>query len=195
MADDLSITEDRLTTLLNWLDPEPERAGEKYEIVRSRLIRMFANRGCHEPELLTDMTIDRVTTKVAHLTASVDGNHINYFYRVAQFIHKEWLRGQRIKGREVPITDLTVDTIGSSRHDDDSDLQFACLETCLAKLLPDDRFMIVEYYRMQGAAKADNRRSIAEKLNISVGTLHTRANRIRERLGACVLDCTKENAN
>lgn len=194
MADSTPITEDSLAALLHWLDPDPDRAGEKYELVRIRLIRLFANRGCYEPELLTDLTIDRVMSKVPQLTQRADGNHINYFYTVARYIHKEWLRRQRAKGYEVPITDLTADTVGSPNLDEDIDRRFRHLESCLAELLPDDRFMIVEYYRVQGLPKADHRRSIAENLNISMGTLHTRANRVRDRLAKCVLDCTKKDS-
>ena len=48
---------DELEALLKFLDPDRERAGERYETVRSRLIRLFEWRGCSSPEDLADEEI------------------------------------------------------------------------------------------------------------------------------------------
>jgi hypothetical protein len=47
-----SITQEGFELLLDWLDTKNESAGEKYEKIRGRLIRIFVGRGCHEAELL-----------------------------------------------------------------------------------------------------------------------------------------------
>jgi hypothetical protein len=42
------LTQELFDTLLGWLDPDRERAGDKYETVRIRLIKVFTCRGCLE---------------------------------------------------------------------------------------------------------------------------------------------------
>ena len=57
--------------LLGWLDPDRERAGIKYEQIRSGLISFFTGRGHCEAEDLADETINRVISRTAaHGTAS-----------------------------------------------------------------------------------------------------------------------------
>ena len=55
------------TDLLQWLDSDPERAAEKYETIRNRLITVLASRGFGNPEQLADDTFDRVASKAAQL--------------------------------------------------------------------------------------------------------------------------------
>ena len=46
--------------LLEWLDPNLDLAGEKYEEIRRGLIKIFGYRGCSDAEGLADETINRV---------------------------------------------------------------------------------------------------------------------------------------
>ena len=108
MPDNHSITAENFQILLRWLDGNAETAGEKYERIRSRLIRMFIGRGCYEAELLADRTIDRVTSRVPEIGPSFVGEPANYFYAVAHKIHLEWLREQK-RSRESTFIDLTGD--------------------------------------------------------------------------------------
>jgi hypothetical protein len=64
MSKDLSIVKDNFEQLLTWLDPDRDIAGQKYEVIRTRLIRVFELRGCFKAEELTDETINRVTAKI-----------------------------------------------------------------------------------------------------------------------------------
>ncbi|HEY0047746.1 MAG TPA: hypothetical protein VGB68_00565, partial [Pyrinomonadaceae bacterium] len=57
------INQENFDVLLNWLDRNREIAGQKYEKIRRRLIRIFLGRGCFEAEELADETINRVTRK------------------------------------------------------------------------------------------------------------------------------------
>ena len=64
-----SLTKEAFDSLLSWLDPDREWAGEKYEVIRARLIKVFAYRGCHTPEELADETINRVAKKIDEVSA------------------------------------------------------------------------------------------------------------------------------
>lgn len=168
--------------LLGWLDENVELAGEKYERIRQRLIRVFIGRGCHEGELLADETIDRVTTKIPDIKDNYEGDPAAYFYGVAHNVHLEWLRLQK-RERQIPYIDFTID------KDEEDESGYTCLESCLEKLPTDLREVILDYYRDEKRAKIERRRGLAERLGVSVGALQVRASRIRSKLSSCVNDC------
>jgi DNA-directed RNA polymerase specialized sigma24 family protein len=186
MPDNTSLTHESFQMLLGWLDANVESAGEKYERIRRRLIRIFVGRGCHEAELLADRTIDRVISKVPVIRDSYVGEPAVYFYGVAQKMHLEWLRSQK-KEREATFIDLTAEP-----HNEDA--EFDCLQSCLEKLPADARDLILEYYRDEKRAKIERRRRLAARLGVSIGALQIKASRVRGRLAACVGDCVKGKA-
>ncbi|HEY7785163.1 MAG TPA: hypothetical protein VIB00_10575, partial [Pyrinomonadaceae bacterium] len=61
MNKDWVLTQESFDALLHWLDPQRDRAGLRYEEIRRSLIKIFACRGCAEPEDLADETINRVS--------------------------------------------------------------------------------------------------------------------------------------
>lgn len=185
MPENYSLTTENFQTLLNWLDSDVETAGEKYERIRGRLIRMFVCRGCYEAEMLADRTIDRVISKLAQISSTYEGDPAIYFYGVATKVHLEWLREQK-KEREATFIDLTVES------DDHDQNEFSCLESCLEKLSAEARETILEYYRDDKRAKIERRKRLAERLDISIGALQIKASRIRARLAVCVQDCVSE---
>src|SRR5580700_5918445 len=55
-----TLTRESLEVFLNYLDADRERAGEKYETIRQKLLTLFRCNGCWTAEDLADETIDRV---------------------------------------------------------------------------------------------------------------------------------------
>ena len=186
MPTDLSITQEGFRLLLSWLDSNVESAGEKYERIRARLIRIFVGRGCYEAELLADRTIDRVISKVPQIQSSYVGEPAAYFYGVANKIHLEWLRSQKKETDIIEIPDR------GSEQVDEAEVEYDCLESCLEKLEATAREMILEYYRDEKRAKIERRKGLAEKLGISIGALQIKASRIRAKLSACVSECVAD---
>jgi DNA-directed RNA polymerase specialized sigma24 family protein len=181
MAENASITQESFKILLGWLDTNDESAGEKYEKIRQRLIRIFVGRGCYEAEILADRTIDRVIAKVPQISDGYVGDPAAYFFGVAQKIHLEWLRSKK-REREAPVIELTAPV-------EEEGADYPCLETCLEKLPEDSREMILEYYRGDKRVKIDRRKELARKRGISIGALQIKASRIRAGLSKCVSDC------
>src|SRR5947207_1069954 len=58
------LTRESLGALLSQFDSNPERAAEKYELMRSRLVTFFECRGCAAAFDLTDATVDRVARRI-----------------------------------------------------------------------------------------------------------------------------------
>src|SRR5215831_13213906 len=86
------LTPETFEKLLEWLDRDRNRAGEKYEYIRMRLIKRFASRGCTEPEELADETLTRVAHKLKQISGAYIGNPASYCLGVANKIFLEYLR-------------------------------------------------------------------------------------------------------
>src|SRR5882762_2150995 len=89
-----AITQEAFDGLLGWLDTNRDQAAQKYEKIRTRLIKIFICRGCGEADDLADETINRVTAKVDSIANSYTGDPALYFYGVAQKVHLEYLRSR-----------------------------------------------------------------------------------------------------
>jgi hypothetical protein len=86
------LTKDSFDRLLVWLDQDRERAADRYEEIRIRLIKLFETRGCANCEDLTDDTIDRVARRVHEIAGTYEGNPALYFHGVARMVYLEYLR-------------------------------------------------------------------------------------------------------
>lgn len=175
------LTQESFEDLLAWLDPNRELAGQKYELIRTRLIKLFACRGCYEAEDLADETINRVTSKLSEIQDSYFGERARYFYGVANKIHLEYLRRKPPPPAPMPGDDSN-----------EIERQYECLEHCLQHLTPDNRDLVLQYYREERQAKIDHRRKLAEQLGIALNALRIRAHRIRVSLQDCVRNCVNE---
>ena len=184
MAKDTTVTQENFDALLNWLDLNREAAGQKYEKIRQRLIRIFVCRGCFEAEELADMTINRVMLKLPQISEKYVGEPTLYFYGVADKVHHEWLRQQKkIKKLELTGTDNYDET------EPESESEYECLEDCLKILSIAERELIVSYYKEEKKAKIELRRALASKLGISISALQVKTCRIRAELQKCVRNC------
>jgi DNA-directed RNA polymerase specialized sigma24 family protein len=172
------LTQESFDALLDWLDPQREKAGQKYEDIRRRLIKIFTCRGCSEPEDLADETINRVTNKLKEIEAGFTGDRARYFYGVANKVHLEYLRRK-------PDVTLPLPVANSG----EVEREFKCLETCMDRLTPDNRELVLQYYQEDKKAKIDHRKILAEQLGIAVNALRIRACRIRATLLECVQNC------
>jgi DNA-directed RNA polymerase specialized sigma24 family protein len=164
--------------LLEWLDPNPEVAGERYEKIRWRLIAILASRGCHVPEELADETIDRVARRVADIRESYVGDKAIYFLGVMNNVHHEYLK------RPPP-----PQMVESLEDVDQQERVHSCLDRCLTRLTPHARQIIEQYYAENKRAKIKLRRLIANELGITASNLRLRALRIRAKLQVCIDNC------
>lgn len=172
--------------LLSWLDRNRETAGQKYEKIRQRLIRILIGRGCFEAEQLADETFDRVTRKLPELASTYTGEPSLYFYGVADKIYLEWLRQQK-KTKQMSLPE-TVD------EDKTAEMEYECLETCLEKLPHDQRRLIVGYYKEEKSAKIENRRKLADFFDMTANALQVKTSRIRAQLRECLRNCIAEKS-
>lgn len=184
MPDDQTVTKRDFETLLDWLDRDRESAGQKYERIRQRLIKIFAGRGCHEAERLADETIDRVAMRASMIAPTYEGEPAHYFYGVAQKMHFEWLRAQR--RAQKAGTETARVTLDQEKGNDEG---LVCLRTCLNKLPPADRRLLLIYYKGEKKARIERRQRLADELAIRPNALHMRIKRLKSKLAKCVAVC------
>jgi DNA-directed RNA polymerase specialized sigma24 family protein len=170
--------------LLHFLDADRERAGEKYERIRRRLIWIFTNRGSWLAEDLADETINRVCARIDDLSDRYSGDPALYFYGVARKVHLESLRHTP---QPLPVT--------LPAQEENLEPVYDCLDRCLDGLPPQNRFLVVEYYREEKQAKIDRRRELAAELGIPPNALRIRAHRIRTALNECIQNCLDRRAH
>jgi hypothetical protein len=161
--------------LLAWLDPDRDKAGERYEKIRLRLIRIFACRGCCDAEDLTDLTVNVVIGKINWLSENYVGDPAVYFYAVAKKIYLERLKKK--PPPDIPIPDPPSEEV-----------EQVCnyLEECLQELPPTDRDLALQYHQGEKRAKIQNRKALAERLKISRNALRIRVCHIHSRLKECI---------
>lgn len=168
--------------LLTWLDPEREIAGQRYEVIRTGLIRIFISKGFSDAEDLTDLTIDRVIKKLPDIREGYEGEKLRYFHGVARNVIHEARRRKEVTTERMPEI-LSQPGSTSDRYD--------CLLKCLKFLSPEKRELILDYYLYQGRDKVEHHRSMAAELAITEGALRTRAHHIRAASEKCVINCVK----
>lgn len=181
MNKDWVLTQESFDALLAWLDPAREEAGQKYEYIRLRLIKIFVCRGCREPEDLADETINRVSKKLREIESNYSGEPARYFYGVANKVHMEYLRR-----KPVSIPPVRPEAT------EDIEKEYECFERCIQKLTSDNRILVLQYYQEEKRAKIDHRRQLAARLGIALNALRIRAFRIRASLQECVTNCVRE---
>lgn len=183
------ITQEKFDELLAWLDPEREPAGNKYEDLRRSLIKIFTWRECDDAESLADETINRVANRVHELRQTYKGDPAFYFYGVANNLIKEYQRKMKL---QVPLEEINAPAVsGAEEPDEDLDREYECLLRCLQRLDADNRQLIMDYYLKEKQEKIDYRKSLAQRLGITMNTLRMRTYRIRAVLEDCIAQCLK----
>lgn len=175
-----ALTQTDFDSLLGWLDPDRQQAGEKYETIRNGLIQIFQYRGCLTPEELADETINRVARRAAEVSKSFEGDPARYFYGVAKKVYLEYVK-------EKPMIELPASL--ATPPADDVEQQYQCLDQCIGQLTDGNRTLILQYYRERKRAKIESRRAIRAERDLKPGALRVRVFRIRETLEKCVRRC------
>ena len=178
------LTQAAFDGFLATLDRDRDKAGEKYEYIRMKLLKYFQWCGSEVPDIDADETINRVTRRIYE--GQDVHNLTGYIYGVAKLVHAESLkrRNQRRTLDEESFIELSP--IGA-------EVQVAnyeeCLERCLRSLSDEDREVITEYYRYKKTEKIDGRKRLATRLGISLNSLRVKMHRQRISLEACVNKC------
>src|SRR5437763_14397266 len=128
----VALTSEAFSKLLDRLDSDRERAGEKYEELRRTLIKFFEWRGAPFPEDHTDETLNRVARK---LDEGIEIQNIGgYCYEVARLVWLGALKGSDRK-RDPPETNYPDDASADAAEPALArERLLGCLAQCLNRL-------------------------------------------------------------
>lgn len=177
------ITPEEFENFLTWLDPNREAAGQKYEVIRTGLLRIFISHGFSDAEDLTDQTINRVVARLPDIKDDYVGEKARYFHGVARNVLREAWRRKEV-ATDAPPERLSQITSVSDEYE--------CLLKCLKLLTREKRELILDYHLYEKKSKIEHHHQMAQELGITEGALRTRAHHIRVTLEKCVLQCTKK---
>jgi DNA-directed RNA polymerase specialized sigma24 family protein len=177
-------------------DADVERAGEKYELMRAKLVKFFRCRGCRAPFDLADETLNRLARRAEQGEEIRSATLTEYCYGVAHNVLRESLRNPE-------NAFASLETLTPSEHPAEnparlaelqtatreSERRLACLETCAGTLPLETRRLVISYYEEEKGAKIGNRRRLAEAMGIPMNALRIRVHRIRAKLEKCVTEC------
>ncbi len=189
-----NLTREGFDRFLARLDPEPERAGERYQSLHRKLVKLFEWRGAPVAESLADETIDRVIGKLDKVEIR---DIVLFALGVARNVLKESQRttAKDTRLEEAPVSALLVNSNLVERQTSEQvnlAKRLECLDQCVRALPAAEGKLVIEYYEKTKADGIRQRRKMAERLGIALGTLRVQAHRIRAKLAACVDQCLAE---
>jgi hypothetical protein len=171
---------------LCWLGPDPESAGRKYELIRSRLIMMFRARRCVFAEDLADATFERVARKVGDVAAGFTGDPARYFYGVAKKIYLEYQH-------EITAVQLRSESsLRANSESNDLERMLQQLDEALSMIRKSDRELILRYYSGSERNKINDRRVLAEQFGLRPNALRLRVFRIKRQIKGYLLRFTAD---
>lgn len=186
-----TITSDAFRRLLEWLDEGDDSDGHKYLEMRRRLVNYFDRKNCHAPDALADETLNRAARRLEEEGKIESEAPAKFCYITARFVFLEHLRDADKK--DVSLDERREQSKAAEGDEEEAkkrkEKMLDCLERCIARLEPLNRKIISGYYFGEERAKIENRRALAQSLDISTNALTIRVCRIRDKLQSCVREC------
>lgn len=180
----MALSAEAFAALLERLDPDRDRAGERYEDLRLRLVKFFEWRRAASPDELADETMDRVGRRLLGEPSLSPESWPAYVHGFARNVLRESWKGRT----DVPHSDARGAATGEA-EDESRERALECLDRCLAALPEDSRRLVLDYYQEHDGAQIAHRQRIAEAHEIPLNALRLRVQRIRARLDTCVRGC------
>ncbi len=185
-----SLTQEAFYSLLGSLDPDRDRAADRYLEIRRNLVRLFEWRGCSTPDEYADETLSRRAKRIG------EGEEIRdvatYCIGIARMLLREMSR-ERVRAPR-SLTETPEPQTMAAQPEADPQCRLNCLKRCLEQLSPENRDFILNYYQGDKFEKIKTRKELTEALGVPASTLRMRALRIREKLHLCAEKCLQRQA-
>jgi hypothetical protein len=174
---------------LSWLDPDPERAGEVYNLFHRKLTMYFTGRGCGVWAAdLASETLDRTAGKFSDGGVIEDREPGRYLFHVAGFILREHFR----RHKEAP---LEPDIAGTSPAIEEPVAVFCC-KSCLRRFSNDEKTLLQDYFAGEKEGESKRiREEVATDLNLAPGALRIKVFRLKQKLTRCMTECLQSDAS
>jgi DNA-directed RNA polymerase specialized sigma24 family protein len=162
------------------LDPDPDRAGQKYALLRRKLVSFFEWNGATSPDACADETLLAAAWK---LTDGASGQSVP---AACLAIARTVLTKHRPGQDDRPVaSDAAAESTEPDRAEDMERILHA-FETSLDALPADSRELVLTYYAGGPAQSVDARHALARRLDLPVNQLRIRAHRTRSQIEQAV---------
>lgn len=171
-----ALTQAALDCLLRMLDPDRDRAGEQYELLRRRLVLFFRARGIPHPEEGADETLTVAAVRL--VKGEAVQNVTAYALGIARLVAFERHRAEasaHAAAREASV-------IPAAEDDEQAEERQRAFNECLAQLPADQRDLILAYYSAPTGEHIERRKRLAAQYGIPANALRIRAHRIRQQV-------------
>jgi DNA-directed RNA polymerase specialized sigma24 family protein len=176
------LTREGFERFLLSLDPDRDKAGLRYELLRSKLINYFDWRNCPFPEDHADEALNRVIKKISEGEEIRDPS--TYVFGIARMLLLEISRASE---KERAALNLLQPAPSIDMDSEEMQARVEILRGCLSKLSEKSRALITEYYKGgEGSGKINKRKELALNLGLPLNALRIRACRLREKLEICL---------
>lgn len=166
--------------LLANLNSDRERAGERYERIRRKMVLFFERRQCEQADRHADEVLDRAARKI-HAGAPVPDVE-RYCFGIARVMVFERLAEVRRRREALEWFRCRLPAPGDPREVEETEEHFGHLEFALLMLPDADRELILSYYQGEGGGRINQRKELAERFGIPGNALRIKVHRIRAKL-------------
>lgn len=176
-----AVSSDAFSRFLESLSPDAEEAGRRYARLHKKLVGFFSLKGIYDPASAADETIDRAALKIAAGAPVPDAD--KYSLGIARNIAKEKYRSAQRES----TTFLTFIENLADAADEEVERIYQVLKPCFEQLSSEEQQLLLAYCQvLQGRARAEHRRQLAEAMTTTVLALRMRVTRLRSNLTDCV---------
>ena len=180
------MTPEEFDSLLRLLDPDRERAAERYEDIRRKLIRLFEWKGCESPEDRTDETFNRVARNAVRKDFKLEKpDPYSYFCGVAYRVFQEYLRDPSRKRSAID-----VDIVYPPAPMELEDARLDCLQRCLDRLPGEQGKLLLAFHAAEDRIRS--RQRLAQGLGCTPNALRIKIHRLRRQVAACLARCLED---
>jgi DNA-directed RNA polymerase specialized sigma24 family protein len=182
-----TLSRESFERLLSVLDPDPQKAAERYETLRRKLAKLFQWRGCARPEDLADVTFDRAARRIEEGATVAPGDVSAYLHGVAVHVAQEHWR-EVARERALPDQVAMMEPRPAA-PDARRERRLDCIDECLATLPAGSRGLLQRYHAEGQGAQIAARKALAREQGLTPLALRLRVFRLRAGLAACVEEC------
>lgn len=177
--------DDPFDLFLSMLSSNRDTAEKKLKDIRRRLVIMLDCRGCYCSEDLAHEAMLSFVHRLPNMDPPFAGDPIPYLYTVAYNLYLDYIdkQCQSLPDDFTEIPGPDEDAVSTKEQ------LYKCLDACLDRMDPKSRELVLDYYRLEKQSKIDFRKSLAEKLGISVNALRIRLHNMRTDLEKCMEQC------
>ena len=177
-------TPEELGKLLAWFDPDPDEAGRKFNLIHTRLIKVFAARGCVDPESLADEVMNRVAVRIATVVLNYP-DPLRCCLGFVENVYREYWRDLQKQ--------LTAKPPPCPPPPDRLEKEDICLKQCLERLTRPERDLFERYFEGEKHARINARKRLAVAFQLTANALRIRAHHLRKQMHLCIVTCVSQS--